>query len=144
MITPTKHDLGRVQNILNLKFQSLLTSRSNNCVSRYFQFQITDICLISESFSKSVLPSGVCCNLQQCQETLIYRVIFYLAPPKNHMLKMIEYPECPDFHRPNGAKILRFENFPETLTYLGQFLQGGKNGRLMSFFFKVEPPCGQT
>ena len=24
-----------------------------------------------------------------------------------------------DFHRPNGAKILRFGNFPETLTYLG-------------------------
>ena len=22
---------------------------------------------------------------------------------------------------------------------MGQFLQGGKNGRLMSFFFKVEP-----
>ena len=28
---------------------------------------------------------------------------------------------------------------------MGQFLQGGKNGRLMSFFFfKVEPPCDQT
>ena len=31
-------------------------------------------------------------------------------------------------------------------THMGQFLQGGKNGRLlMSFFFlKVEPPCDQT
>ena len=29
--------------------------------------------------------------------------------------------------------------------HMGQFLQGGKNGRLMSFFFfKVEPPCDQT
>ena len=28
--------------------------------------------------------------------------------------------------------------------YMGQFLQGGKNGRLMSFFLKVEPPCDQT
>ena len=29
--------------------------------------------------------------------------------------------------------------------HMGQFLQGGKNGRLMSFFFfKVEPPCEQT
>ena len=28
--------------------------------------------------------------------------------------------------------------------HMGQFLQGGKNGRLMSFFFlKVEPPCDQ-
>ena len=26
---------------------------------------------------------------------------------------------------------------------MGQFLQGGKNGRLMSFFLKVEPPCDQ-
>ena len=30
----------------------------------------------------------------------------------------LQYPDCPDFHRPNGAKILRFGNFPETLTYL--------------------------
>ena len=29
-------------------------------------------------------------------------------------------------------------------THMSQFLQGGKNGRLMSFFFKVEPPCDQT
>ena len=30
-------------------------------------------------------------------------------------------------------------------SHMGQFLQGGKNGRLMSFFFlKVEPPCDQT
>ena len=29
-------------------------------------------------------------------------------------------------------------------THMGQFLQGGKNGRLMSFFLKVEPPCDQT
>ena len=28
--------------------------------------------------------------------------------------------------------------------HMGQFVQGGKNGRLMSFFFKVEPPCDQT
>ena len=29
--------------------------------------------------------------------------------------------------------------------HMGQFLQGGRNGRLMSFFFlKVEPPCDQT
>ena len=28
--------------------------------------------------------------------------------------------------------------------HMGQFLQGGKNGRLMSFFLKVEPPCDQT
>ena len=29
--------------------------------------------------------------------------------------------------------------------HMGQFLQGGKNGRLMSYFFlKVEPPCDQT
>ena len=28
------------------------------------------------------------------------------------------------------------------LAHMGQFLQGGKNSRLMSFFFKiVEPPC---
>ena len=27
---------------------------------------------------------------------------------------------------------------------MGQFLQGGKNGRSMSFFLKVEPPCDQT
>ena len=33
----------------------------------------------------------------------------------------------------------------KTLAHMGQFLQGGKNGRLMSFFFlKVEPPCDQT
>ena len=32
-----------------------------------------------------------------------------------------------------------------TVAHMGQFLQGGKNGRLMSFFFlKVEPPCDQT
>ena len=31
------------------------------------------------------------------------------------------------------------------LLHMGQFLQGGKNGHLMSFFFlKVEPPCDQT
>ena len=29
-------------------------------------------------------------------------------------------------------------------THMGQFLQGGKNGRLMSFFLKVKPPCDQT
>ena len=30
-------------------------------------------------------------------------------------------------------------------SHMGQFLQGGKNGRLMSYFFlKVEPPCDQT
>ena len=29
-------------------------------------------------------------------------------------------------------------------TYMGQFVQGRKNGRLMSFFLKVEPPCDQT
>ena len=28
--------------------------------------------------------------------------------------------------------------------HMGQFLQGGKNGRLMSFFLNVEPPCDQT
>ena len=28
--------------------------------------------------------------------------------------------------------------------HMGQFVQGGKNGCLMSFFFKVEPPCDQT
>ena len=28
--------------------------------------------------------------------------------------------------------------------HMGQFVQGGKNGRLMSFFFQVEPPCDQT
>ena len=29
--------------------------------------------------------------------------------------------------------------------HMGQFLQGGRNGRLMSFFFlKVEPSCDQT
>ena len=29
--------------------------------------------------------------------------------------------------------------------HMGQFLQGGKNGRLTSYFFlKVEPPCDQT
>ena len=28
--------------------------------------------------------------------------------------------------------------------HMGQFVQGGKNGRLMSFSFKVEPPCDQT
>ena len=26
----------------------------------------------------------------------------------------------------------------------GQFVEGGKNGNLMSFFFKVEPLCDQT
>ena len=30
------------------------------------------------------------------------------------------------------------------IAHMGQFLQGGKNGRLMSFFFKVEPSCDQT
>ena len=33
---------------------------------------------------------------------------------------------------------------PSGQPHMGQFLQGGKNGRLMSFFFKVEPPCDQT
>ena len=27
---------------------------------------------------------------------------------------------------------------------MGQFLQGGRNGRLMSFFLKVGPPCDQS
>ena len=30
------------------------------------------------------------------------------------------------------------------IAHMGQFLQGGKNGRLMSFFLKVEPLCDQT
>ena len=31
------------------------------------------------------------------------------------------------------------------VSHMGQFLQGGKNGRLISlFFFKVEPSCDQT
>ena len=42
-----------------------------------------------------------------------------------------------------------FQGFPTSSVrsispHMGQFLQGGKNGRLMSFFFKVEPPCDQT
>ena len=28
--------------------------------------------------------------------------------------------------------------------HMGQFLQGGKKGRLMSFFLKVEPPSGAS
>ena len=28
--------------------------------------------------------------------------------------------------------------------HIGQFVQGGKNGRLMSFILKVEPPSDQT
>ena len=35
--------------------------------------------------------------------------------------------------------------FSSLIIHMGQFLQGGKNGHLMSFFFlKVEPPCDQT
>ena len=35
--------------------------------------------------------------------------------------------------------------FEMCCVHMGQFLQGGKNGRLMSYsFLKVEPPCDQT
>ena len=46
---------------------------------------------------------------------------------------------------PFFLNILKRNKHPHPLIYMGQFLQGGKNGRLMSFFFfKVEPPCDQT
>ena len=35
-----------------------------------------------------------------------------------------------DFHRPNGAKILRFQNFPETLVYPGS-LENSKNSMFL-------------
>ena len=44
-------------------------------------------------------------------------------------------------HIINHSFNLSNEHMPQ---HMGQFVQGGKNGRLMSFFFKVEPPCDQT
>ena len=36
------------------------------------------------------------------------------------------------------------DTFLHNQVQVGQFVQGRKNGRLMSFFLKVEPPCDLT
>ena len=50
-------------------------------------------------------------------------------------------------HEPSSdPDLLSAQIYLSLSVHMGQFLQGGKNGRLMSFFFfkKVEPLCDQT
>ena len=44
----------------------------------------------------------------------------------------------------DASNQLMFSTLVYFSVHMGQFLRGGKNGHLMSFFLKVEPPCDQT
>ena len=76
------------------------------------------------------------------------RTVVHLAQNGLIHVKMVdvEYPRVITskvnlFSRPDQEKRIIG---PASLLHMGQFLQGEKNGRLMSFFLKEEPPCDQT
>ena len=55
-------------------------------------------------------------------------LISYMEPKKVFMHELISYIE--------PKKVFMYELISYIEPYMGQFLQGGKNGHLMSFFFK--------
>ena len=85
-------------------------------------------------------------NLDECSTT----------PPFEHSCAVNKYINATNDSMDHGLRLrfvpdgfcwfwrLVIRNNSNVGSHMGQFLQGGKNGRLMSFFFKVEPPCDQT
>ena len=57
-----------------------------------------------------------------------------------HLHKLVQdfdtlYQEFQEFHRAAFAILEMFQTKNKDTVHMGQFLQGGKNGHLMSFFF---------
>ena len=131
-----------------------MSSRANKQIPRYYfsrpsrAYPVHDPLL---PFALSIIPPNFPVNFNECKswppttKNAIFRQFNAMSDTFWHR-RCCSICSTPRFMIPSNFSLSTCHiSHISQISHMGQFLQGGKNGRLMSFFFlKVEPPCDQT